>query len=79
MYRTDFTFFQLNPELNFITDEVHSGSNVNQFCSTAIHTKYRQNSSLHSLHTKERDREREKTLSKVCKLYLYLMYRFFFI
>jgi hypothetical protein len=58
MYRTDFPFFQLDPEFNLIINELHSGSNGNQFYSTAIHTKYRQYSSVHSHHTKMREREK---------------------
>ena len=74
-----FSISQLDPEFNLITNELLSGSNGNQFWSTAMHTKYRQHSSVHSHHTRgrEREREREETLHKICKLYLYLMYRFF--
>lgn len=48
IYRTDFPFFQLDPEFNLNTNELQSGSNGNQFCSIAIHTKYREHSSVQS-------------------------------
>ena len=53
IYRTDFPFFQLDPEFSLITNDVNSGSNDNKFCSTAIHTKYKQQSSVHSHHKKK--------------------------
>ena len=74
IYRNDFPFFQLDPEFSLINNELQSGSNGNQRCSTAIHTTHRQYSFVHSHSTKKK-----KKLWVKCVNHNYILRTDFFI